>query len=131
MLQELETCLDAQLACFSRLGPQTQIAKRKDLSSEYKNNENGLGFISSNVQERSIHYNSDNFYQDLPDYENIGMHESRIKEFNQLRALYEELGPRLVSIYANTLSREVSRNRYDQETNDQFQRCVFYYSLRY
>ena len=49
-------------------------------------------FISSNVQERSIQYKSDDFYQVFPDYENMVIFERHIKEFNQLRALYEEQG---------------------------------------
>ena len=82
---------------------------------------NDFGVVLNQVEERSVHYHTTEDLVPLPSYEGIGLHESRLKEFKQLNGLYDDLGPKLTSVYSATLAREVSRNRYDNETKAEFE----------
>ena len=131
MLTELETRLDARVACLSRLGvadSNGELLSKEggdaDEEDEWdgmnKNlddrtsDEIGMGIVQKNAEERSVHFSSEAQVNMpiLPPHVGIGLHESRIKEFNQLNELYLDLGPKLTSIYSTSLAREVSRNRY-------------------
>jgi len=124
MLQELETILDAKVASFTsspfheRDEDENGSKKRKSIDCVEKKH------LTYHAIERVINYHSHKAgsqYPFLPSYENIGLHSSRIKEFRLLYELYACLGPKITAIYSKTLSFEVSRNRYDEETSEQFQ----------
>lgn len=114
MLDSLETTMDSSLACLSRIG----VANTKGEISQ------GSGYVKKEAEERSI------LYQDpkpsdtplLPPHDDIGLHLSRMKEFNQLNQLYLHLGPKLTAIYSATVAREISRNRFEEETREQFEK---------
>jgi hypothetical protein len=116
MLDNLEKTLDCSVACLSGIG----VANTKGEISE------DSGYIKREAEERSIHYNDPNpkDIPALPAHENVGLHEARMKEFNQLNQLYIQLGPKLTAIYSATVAREISRNRYEEETSEQFQKLV-------
>lgn len=115
MLNDLESKLDSTLACFRLLNLNTNENGEKT---------NYISRIYKNAQERVINYSSSHSnFPDLPDHNLLPLHFSRIKEFNQLLDLYNDLGPLCTAIYSKTLSKEVSRNRYEQESQEQFQ-CV-------
>lgn len=61
---------------------------------------------------------------EIPSFENIGLHHGRIREFRQLEVLFNELGPKVLSIYCRTLAREVSCNSFEKETPDQYTTAV-------
>ena len=112
MLDGLEQTMDSSIASLSQIGV---TGKDGDISTE-------SGFLKREAEERSIHYEENpEQYPSLPNHDNIGLHESRIKEFKQLEHLYEQLGPKLTGIYASTVAREISRNRFENESSEQFQ----------
>lgn len=104
-LQELESTLDSSLISFSSLNLCPIEA----------------GLLISNVQERIIHYHN------IPppvvsfNHTSAGLHPSRYKELDQLNYLYYEFGPALVASYCEVLTREISQNKYEKETINQFQ----------
>lgn len=112
MLRELEERLDSKLSCLGNI--------RNIVDSS--NDENDLEHNERFAKERCVHYHRANGYGSLPNYENIGLHTSRLKEFRQIHDLYNELGPKLVSIYTTTVAREISINSYAEESKDQFLR---------
>ncbi len=113
MLDGLEQTMDSSIACLSQIGV---------------GNSNGVisaesGFVKREAEERSIHYEDDpRLFPGFPSHEEIGLHQARIKEINQLKLLYEQLGPKLTGIYAATVAREISRNRFEDETSAEFQK---------
>jgi hypothetical protein len=127
MLQELESTLDAKLASIS-----SRIQDRDGSTEEEKGRPPSQEradqtHLTNQAIERVIHYHAHRAgkrYPHLPSFENIGLHPSRIKEFNLLYELYASLGPKVTAIYSKTLSFEVSINRYDEETAEQFQLYV-------
>jgi len=115
MLEELEQRLDGKLACLSRLGVADSKGRLLDAN---------FGMVANRAEERSIHYHTAEGQPMLPTHEGIGLHESRLKEFKQLNDLYDDLGAKLTSVYSATLAREVSRNRYENETKNEFELVV-------
>mmetsp|Transcript_4801 Transcript_4801/g.6866 ORF Transcript_4801/g.6866 Transcript_4801/m.6866 type:complete len:483 (+) Transcript_4801:176-1624(+) len=138
LLDELESRLDSKLASFRKDDnmqddamkdtqdhcSETQIKHDKtNLNNDFSTKVDGTGLNKFRAEERSINYHcTSHLYPSFLDYTDIGLHSSRIREFNQLKELYEDLGPLLTGIYSATLSREVSINRYDKETHEEFQR---------
>ena len=114
MLDNLENTLDCSVACLSRIG----VANTKGQISE------DSGYVKREAEERSIHYHDPrpDEFPSLPIHEDIGMHKTRMKEFNQLNQLYRQLGPKLTSIYSATVAREISRNRFEEETKEEFEK---------
>lgn len=114
MLDNLEATMDSSLACLSRIG----VANSKGEISQ------GSGYVKREAEERSIHYHdpSPDEIPNLPPYDNLGLHVSRFRELNQLIQLYFQLGAKLTSIYSATVAREISRNRYEDETQEEFEK---------
>ncbi len=114
MLDTLEKTLDASVASLSKIG----VANSDGVISE------DSGYVRRDAEERSIHYNDPELddFPPLPSHDDIGLHPSRIREFNQLKELYCQLGPKLTSIYSATVAREISRNRFEEETRGQFEK---------
>jgi len=112
MLDNLESVMDCQLACLSRIG----VANSKGEISHR------TGFVKKEAEERSILYQDPNPHEVpmLPSYENKGLHPTRFKELNQVSQLYFQLGPKVTSIYSATVARELSRNRFEEETHEEF-----------
>mmetsp|Transcript_3985 Transcript_3985/g.5196 ORF Transcript_3985/g.5196 Transcript_3985/m.5196 type:complete len:1557 (+) Transcript_3985:97-4767(+) len=105
-LSELESALDARVVSLTNL----QFMK-----------EEGNEVMHSNVEEKSILYEDNHLpSSNFPSHENIGLHQNRIKELNQLCYLLEQYGPVLVWKYSEAVEREISRNRYEGETENQF-----------
>lgn len=105
MLDELESIMDSKLASLPKLG----IA------------EEDMGRNPTESEERCIFYHGQpSGLHDIPTHYNIGLHEVRVREFKQFVELYRDLGPKLTSIYSATVAREISINRYDQESKEQF-----------
>jgi len=103
MLRELEERLDSKLSSLSRIGTSDD-----------------MGYNPKAAEERCIHYHRASGLPEFPNHEKIGLHEGRVKEFNQLIDLYHDLGPKLTSIYSATVAKEISRNRYEEETKEEF-----------
>jgi ERCC4-like helicases len=106
MLDELENIMDSKLASLPKLGI----------------TEEEMGHTSRESEERCVFYHGQpgSVIFDLPKHDNIGLHEVRVREFKQFVELYRDLGPKLTSIYSATVARELSINRYDQESKEQF-----------
>lgn len=111
MLGQLENRLDSKLVCL------------KDLDKE------GPNMLHKAAEETHVLYRDTEGRPPLPSCFDAGLHETRIREFQQLDALYENLGPLAVSIYCRTCAREVSRNHFEKETLDEF-RCAVQLLLR-
>ena len=112
MLRELEERLDSRLACLSRIyGDGVEGNGDKD---------GGMDCNRKQAEERCVHFHRASNMQQLPSHEDIGLYEGRVKEFNQFIDLYNDLGPKLTSIYSATVAREISMNRYDEETKEEF-----------
>lgn len=107
MLSNLENTLDASLAPTS------------GLVSEF-----GLGLLMKSAQERVVDYHGTNVGRAIPSADNLDLHESRYREFRQLNQLYTDLGPLVLTLYCTTLVRELSRNEFENETAQQFNRAV-------
>ena len=107
MLEKLETTLDATLAPVA------------NLISEYNSS-----LLVKSATERVVKYKGTNFGKDIPSADNLDLHGSRYREFRQLSHLYKELGPLVVTLYCKTLIRELSRNEFESETMQQFNRAV-------
>ena len=121
MLSQLEVKLDSELACFSRMGLVSMSDHGKlDMEQAQKK----LGLKTGNAEERVVHYFNGIPKVPLPAHDRIGLHESRIKELNQLINLYHHYGPKVTGDYCFTLVREVSRNHYEKETARQFERML-------
>ena len=104
-LVELEAILDSKIVGFSSLGMSLEES----------------GVFSTNRSEKSVFYeNIPTGKTGYPDHEDIGLHKFRKKEFNQLKYLLEEYGPVVVWHYSTVLIKEISRNMYEKETDDQF-----------
>jgi len=62
----------------------------------------------------------------LPNQEKFGIHKVRKKEIVQLVKLHEELGPHVTEVYSRVLRNELSRDRYDGETDIQYKEMLRY-----
>ncbi len=105
-LMELENILDSEIVSFSCLG----------LSLEES------GVLSNNRSEHPVFYEKTPIWNThgYPDHENIELQTFRKKELRQLSYLLEEYGPVVVWHYSAVLIREVSRNLYEKESEEQF-----------
>ncbi len=121
MLRDLEDRMDSKIACLSRIG-ETDLEGRISTDDD-------MGYELREAEERCIHFQKSKILPKLPSYEDIEIHEGRAKEFNQLSELYSDLGPQLTSIYSATVAREISRNRYEMETAEQFANAVKYLKI--
>lgn len=81
---------------------------------------------SRTIEEEVIEYRSSNSGRSIPSAKNLKVLRSRYKEFEQLEYLYRELGPLVLRIYCQVLLRELSRNFFEGESNDQFQQARQY-----
>jgi hypothetical protein len=104
MLTVLERTLDAKLASASGLISENLLIK--------------------SALEQVVHYQGTNVGRWLPSADNLSLHESRYREFRQLNQLYQDLGPLALTMYCSTLVKELSRNQFDRETPQEFQRAV-------
>ncbi len=104
-LKDLEATLDSNIISLKNLG--------LDPSES--------GIICSRTKETSIFYKDPPADKSIfPKHDNIGLHKSRIKEFNQLVYLLEEYGPVVVWRYCEVLMKEISHNYYEKESAEQF-----------
>jgi len=82
------------------------------------------------AEEKHVPYLTFIPYSPLPSLARYKLHHSRTRECRHLFKVYEELGPLALSIYCQTLTREVSRNTFERERRDQFQSLrTFLYDL--
>ena len=110
MLGSLEQILDSTLVSISGL----QLGQ-----------DSISGLDRKSAEERVIQYGGRiDIAKSIPSAENLPLHQSRYREFRQLEGLYQDLGALVVSIYCKTLIREISRNSYEQESNQQFNWAV-------
>jgi hypothetical protein len=106
-LIQLEEILDSNIMCISH------YLENKNVANE---------LIKQEPDERIVFYENNSGLPSFPNHLDIGLHHTREKEFNQFTELYKELGPMVCSIYSNTVARELSRNKYDKETPEQYER---------
>lgn len=104
-LSQLEKILNSKIICLSHFAEE----KDEDLKRQ-------------DAEERIVYYKNKSNLPPFPNHMNIGLHPTREKEFNQFLYLYKELGPMVCSIYSSTVARELSQNKYDRETPDQYER---------
>jgi len=107
-LRDLERNLDSSLISLSKIG---------------LDNSNT---ISNNIEERIIYFSGspihDPFYSD----ELRNLLPSRRKEIHQLEYLYNDLGASVTGLYVSSVIKEVSRNKYERETGNQFDLFIKY-----
>ena len=99
MLTSLEQTLDARLVTWGE-------------DEEPDANERQIAFVGPPEPSPPL---------DFPSHERGGIHPRRTRELNQLRILYQDLGPLPVYLYVKDVAKEVSCNEYEKETNQQFQ----------
>lgn len=113
MLMALEQTLDSEVVSHSSIGPDDENQSEEE-------------FMRKAAEERTILYRTEAPNVLLPSFDKFQLHHSRKKEFQQLHKLYEELGPLAVSIYCQTLAKEVSRNTYERESGSEFKSLIEY-----
>lgn len=106
-LRQLEETLDSSIVCIPHL-----------IEDENKNDD----LKNQEAEERIVYYKSESHIPLFPSHVDIRLHPLREKEFNQFIDLFKELGPMVCSIYSSTVARELSRNKCDGETVEQYQR---------
>ena len=122
MLRELESTLDCTLATFTSLNnlEEENVASPKT-ESERRGSSDFIAKKISSAEERVIHYHSSHPSNPLPSLHDLNLHESRVGEFKQLQRVYIDLGPKVTAVYSSTLFREVSRNKWLNETHEEFE----------
>ncbi|KAL7572338.1 hypothetical protein ACA910_021553 [Epithemia clementina (nom. ined.)] len=115
-LNELETTLDARVIPLTDLG-----LEQDDIPA----------FLRKDAQEEIVTYQSSRLSRritlDEPNWSEYlaraGLNRSREKEFRQVQCLYDELGPHVTQLFCRRLRGDITRNMYEQETEDQFHRA--------
>lgn len=64
--------------------------------------------------------------RDFPSHDRLEIHKCRPRELMQLLVLYQDLGPFAVSLYVQTVIKEISCNTYEKESAQQFH-CLLNY----
>ncbi|KAG7344127.1 RNA helicase ERCC4-like protein [Nitzschia inconspicua] len=113
LLDNLEGTLDATLVSAS--GLQESFSEPPMLSLQ-----------SKTIEEEVLHYQSTNRGRSIPSAKNLLLLPSRYREFEQLEYLYKEVGPLVLRIYSQVVRRELSRNFFESESNEQFARAREY-----
>lgn len=106
MLTALETAMDSKLVSLG-----------------------GLGIIDTTLihhhaEEKQVFFHTVDVPDDFPSHEHVGLHKARLREFQQLNHVFQDLGPLPCSVYCTALVQEVSRNVYEQESMQQFRAVV-------
>jgi len=114
MLDQLETNLNAKVVSI--------IMQDKDDVTKGKMHAE----MTSSAEERDVVYQVYKPKRPLPRIGDLPVHDSRKKESQQLLRLYQDLGPLVLAIYCLTLVRELSRNSFCDETNEEFQLFIEY-----
>lgn len=113
MLQQLEVTLDSTLISLGTL-----------MSTSSDGTNSVVDYQIKSAEERVIRYVETHRRRDIPTAMNSKLHESRYREFNQLSQLYKELGPLVVDLYCQTLINEMSRNEFESETPQEFNKAI-------
>jgi ERCC4-related helicase len=129
-LSLLEATLDARIIPLADLG----FDKKKDCDDDDNNEQDTTNLYQKEADETTVTYlgwsasasASASRLPPLPGSDNLELHSTRRKEFRQLEQLYEDLGPLAVSIYSSTLVEELSRNTFEKESSEQFERAIRY-----
>jgi hypothetical protein len=108
MLSSLESILDSTLASISGLVSEDSMS----------------GLLRKTAEERVVQFTGTNVGNHIPTADNLPLHQSRFREFRQLNQLYQDLGPLALSIYCETLARELSSNTFEKESAAEFKRAV-------
>ncbi|CAB9506327.1 Dicer-like protein 1 [Seminavis robusta] len=108
MLHQLETTLDATVVSHMLDNPlETNVPRKK-------------------VEEQDIAFDSKVPYPPLPSLDTFKIHASRKRECQQIFHLYENLGPLATANYCQTLTKEISRNTFEEEKDVAFQNLIQY-----
>jgi ERCC4-related helicase/dsRNA-specific ribonuclease len=103
MLGSLESTLDCKLATL-------------------KQHDHGSSLLDQQAREIPVTYQRPmNLPSNFPRYNKHEVHEQRPRELEQVRILYQDLGPKAVAEYLHVVLREISRNIYEEESDIQFQ----------
>jgi hypothetical protein len=107
MLSNLEKTLDASLVSIGGLSSGSSA-----------------GLLIKSAEEKVVTYHGNNMGRAIPSADNLDLHQSRYREFHQLDQLYKDLGPLVLMVYCKTLVRELSRNEFENESNQQYSRTL-------
>ena len=102
MLTSLEQTLDSQLVTLKGTEDDTQQLLGKEAT------ERQVAFVGAPEP------------NGFPSHDDLNIHHRRPRELNQLRILYQDLGPLVVSLYVKSVVKEISCNVYEKETTEQF-----------
>jgi ERCC4-related helicase len=123
-LSLLEATLDA------RIIPLADLGLDKNISDDDNDEQDTTNLYQKEADETTVTYQgrsaSASILPPLPVSDNLDLHPTRRKEFRQLEQLYEDLGPLALSIYSSTLVEELSRNTFEKESSEQFERAIQY-----
>lgn len=131
-LSLLEATLDAHIIPLADLGlSKNTIGECTKKSNGDDNDEHDTtNLYQKEADETTVTYQgwsaSASRLPPLPSSDNLELHPTRRKEFRQLEQLYEDLGPLALSIYSSTLVEELSRNTFEKESSEQFERAIQY-----
>lgn len=113
LMDELEHTMDARIFSYAALDDEDG-SQMKAVSQDL--NEAIIAFDSSSPT-----------FPPPPPFDHLELHmSSREKELKRLSRLYYELGPKATGEYAAVLVKELSRNRYENESREEFERLVSY-----
>jgi superfamily II DNA or RNA helicase len=127
-LSLLEATLDARIIPLADLGLDKNATSDDD--DDDNDEQDTTNLYKKEADETTVAYQgrsvSASRLPPLPVSDDLELHPTRRKEFRQLEQLYEDLGPLAVSIYSSTLVEELSRNTYEKESSEQFERAIQY-----
>lgn len=106
MLTALETTMDAKMVSLRGLGTID------------------VNLIHKPAEEKHVFFHTVEVPDNFPSHEQVGLHKARLREFQQLNHVFQDLGPLPCSIYCKTLVQEVSCNVYEQESIHEFRAVV-------
>ena len=119
-LHELEDLLDSKIVPLQELGLDVEEIP---------------AFLRKDVHETMIHYRSTPDASSLPIFGQSpdssshaldGLHPKRQKEFRQIQHVYSELGPAVTKLFCQQLCRDLIRNTYEEESEQQFANAQAY-----
>ena len=120
MLTDLEKTLDARLISLSSI-----VSSSSETYTGYDSDSDADEY-SSNVQQSVLYYRNVPSTIDLPPVPKKKLLLSRIKELQQLSYIYDELGADPTHCYILSLIKEISQNKFEKETNAQFNALLSY-----
>lgn len=132
LVDQLEITLDAEVAFLSSSKNSDEDNSGDDDDSSVVDLEDPL---RQKIDEVLIEYDDsydtgseevDDSQHTLPDKKKFRIHWVRKKEIDQLVKLHEELGPCVTEVYSKVLRNELSRDRYDGETDTQYKEMLRY-----